>query len=49
MNPGKRFRSLLLVGLLLGSGVLLIAKQAEGQDSNAADNTKVNQRDRNAS
>jgi hyperosmotically inducible periplasmic protein len=49
MNVKRNVRSLLLMSSLLGSGTLLLAQQPAGQDAPAsADNTKVNQRDRNA-
>ncbi len=42
-------RTILLVSSLLGAGTLVSAQQSAGQDSSApADNTSVNQRDRNA-
>ena len=42
-------RTILLVSSLLGVGTLVSAQQSAGQDSSApADNTSVNQRDRNA-
>jgi len=49
MNLKRSIRTFLLISSLLGSGTLLIAQQPAGQDAAAsADNTKVNQRDRNA-
>jgi len=45
----KRYscRSLFAGLLLLGCGTLVLAQDAAGQDSPAADNTKVNQQDKN--
>jgi hyperosmotically inducible periplasmic protein len=50
MNVGRgMIKTLLLAGALLSSGTLVLAQQATDQGSSApADNTKVNQRDRNA-
>jgi hyperosmotically inducible periplasmic protein len=50
MDVGRgMIKTLLLAGALLSSGTLVLAQQATDQGSSApADNTKVNQRDRNA-
>jgi hyperosmotically inducible protein len=49
MNPGNYIKSFLLATSLLG-GTLVMAQQPASQDPAApADNTKVNQRDRNPS
>lgn len=47
MNLKRSMRDFLLISFLLGSGTLLIAQQPAGQDAAPADNTKVNQRDKN--
>jgi len=50
MQQTSGARSFLLVGLLLlGCGALAIAQDSAGQSAPAADNTKINQRDRNPS
>lgn len=47
MNLKRSMRDFLLISFLLGSGTLLIAQQPADQDAAPADNTKVNQRDKN--
>lgn len=47
MNLKRSMRNFLLMSSLLGSGTLLIAQQPADQDAAPADNTKVNQRDKN--
>ena len=50
MNRRSSCRNFLFVSLLLlGCGSLLLAQDSAGQNAPAADNTKVNQRDRNPS
>ncbi len=48
MNLGRSLKTFLLIGFFVG-GTLVVAQQPAGQDSTPADNTKVNQRDKNAS
>jgi hyperosmotically inducible periplasmic protein len=49
MKYGGKLRTFVLLGSLLGMGASLLAQPLAAQDASApADNTKVNQRDRNA-
>src|ERR1700726_2086489 len=48
MNLGRSLKTFLLIGFFVG-GTFVVAQQPAGQDSTPADNTKVNQRDQNAS
>ncbi len=47
MKNTKRLRGLLLATALLSTGTLAFSQQSEEQQSAPADNTTVNQRDRN--
>jgi osmotically-inducible protein OsmY len=49
MNTKHSCRAILFAGaLLLGSGAMVVAQDAPTQNPPASDNTKLNQRDRNA-
>jgi hyperosmotically inducible protein len=48
MNRKSGFRSLLWVSLLLGCGALVLAQDPGAQNPPSSDNTKMNQRDRDA-
>ena len=48
MNIKHGYRTILFAStLLLGSGAMMIAQDAAGQNPPASDNTQINQRDRN--
>ena len=48
MNTKHGYRTILFAGaLLLGSGAMVMAQDATGQNPPASDNTQLNQRDRN--